>query len=556
VLVVCCALPATGHAGLLDDLTGGIMGLAAKAGLYDPRFDDFKRLVDAGNVDEALKLRADNLQYFNAELPDDKQAFAYQVFENRLLKQLNELLEDGAPAAAWSLYLQALAQEPVACTPMNQALCERIFAALAADQAQATDKALSKLEGWAQTPADASNWVPLKRGLQRLSAQIKADSGHRLPPVVSDTLQKAQLRLDAITATLQGAALQALRQYGFAQTPPFAEVYPAEMDMRLLVSGLPLDGIDGWNIEAMRSLQKGYGPYLNAAQKSQLAVAFMRKVHKERRPGYFSGKAALEQARSEGFDVSDQDWPVAAWHFADLDKLIILNMAASPGVVLRPAANGAKPADLANGVKSEKNGLLVFTVSGTETSSREEKGSTRYTSASLAGSQRVRNPAYDEAVNRVNKARSDLALAKQQAQNLSGANTAITFLALTSQSLSESALAEAEQTLATTPRQIDQDVKDNYEFLVKRTVLTKRKPVTYLVIDPETARRCEGQTELLVNREFQLVVGIRPNDVNIKDPSQRGWVNELTAEGYARKADSQPYGALLTKVVDACKERL
>ena len=56
--------------------------------------------------------------------------------------------------------------------------------------------------------------------------------------------------------------------------------------------------------------------------------------------------------------------------------------------------------------------------------------------------------------------------------------------------------------------------------------------------------------------EYQVVSGLRPNDINIKEPSQRGWINELVMEERARQTLRLPYRLLFDRVMAACKEKL
>lgn len=548
--------PTVSNAGILDHITTRAKGLAAKAGLYDDRFDQFKKLIESGRTDDAIKFRSEHINHFKYELEKDKSDYAYQKFENHLLKQLGELINEGLPAGAWELYLQSNKKEEITCLEQNKAECKRIFDAITEEIDKTLTRSINNIEKLSSNPYTQNNWIPLKRAIanmeKNLEAQFQMQSSHE----ISAPFEKSRTKLDSIKKNIVDASTEALRRYSLVQTPAFYEIYPIPVSMELIVPNLSLNEAGNWSIDAMRDIQKNYGKYLSDQQKIILRNSYLSKINKERRPGYLSARTAMDQARSDGFLLTDEGPLILVWHYKDLDKAVRLETSPMPNVFLRTAPVGSKPADLSSGARAEKASLLVFTFSGEEKVERSIKGSTRYSSASFAGRQRVRNPEYDKAVEKLARARSDLEQIKRQSQNVAGSSAFVVAMAAMAESTGEQDVRDAESALSNTPTQIDQDVNDQYHFMLNRTILLKRKPVNYLVIDVETARRCEGQTELLISDEYQVVSGLRPNDVNIKDPSLRGWINELVLEERARQSSTLPYRSLFDKVIDTCKEKL
>lgn len=443
--------------------------------------------------------------------------------------------------AFWVAHRSDLARAESAA-PLAAAIGKGLGESLARD-AEPVMAALLKLQ------PTASAWPAIRADLAAAEALVRRTRAHpflasepaQMPPWVAT----AESQIAAVKARFRGSVVRAFTDYDHRASPPFFEAYPVDIDRQaqaaLAVRGSPLwlAAMMGASETQARSLARAYGPHLQAPESRQMvAGTYASVVRRERRwddeltlPRVVQMMRALEDA---GLDASFAAQSVSVGVIRGLDPAGDgFRWQAATGMPAAMKAHelpidglAAWAAEVAK-VRPRQLYLLIdpsrVIATGGLGAIRERAGRRQI------GQRTEQNPAWNEARERVEEARRELATAESgdrsnqaQAQQLASQSRGSSFAALAAVmgsagssmlvSNARKELADAERNLAQTPRVIAQPVLQPYRSAIAEVALSRtRQPAVYLV-DGARATYVALSWEEVARHNERLLFGVDPRD--------------------------------------------
>lgn len=455
-----------------------VAAMPAEAGLFNSRFDDFKELVDAGQVEDAAALYAREGAYFSG-INETKRKFVAAVLTQRDNRFRAELT-----AARVRLIL--------------------------ADRED----------------GQMLRWQKLKENLSKTDELLAV--GERLPapgPLTTEGMTKLRAESGGIKARLAAEAPQALIDYGLFTEPSFAKQYPVTVRWtdHPDLAGHVNAQIDKASALQLAVFKMAYGntlmPAMGVGSKVDTLYVAAR-MREARANSYLARRLVRERLGKEGWSLAGtgDNVLIAAWPAPESEVSSL--MAEAPSSVDFKVLDAAQtPEKFIAAGGAEGRDLVVFIRPARVNVQKNESSSRQVSSQYQSGTRRVRNPAYEQAVRALSKAQEDLANIKRAAANASS-DTSSTLGILSaviggvSEAAAESAVREARETLASTPQMIDEVVLAPYSYPAK--VVSVKQSVTfhYAVYDPGTGKVSTGSTDRIWKQTFEVVDQVRADDPN------------------------------------------
>jgi hypothetical protein len=454
-------------AGLLDALRS--FGDAISS-LTHAHFDEFKKLVEAGKVEDAVALHSKQADYF-AGLKDEKRRYVDDVLGQRDLRHRAELGE-------------ARARIVLAAREEGQLL------------------------RWQQLKAA----LPEAQALRTRMARIAAPG-----PLLKEGLQSLQTALDAVTQTLQAEAPQALLDYGLFSEPAFAAQYPiavrwTEHPGLAAQVGAQLDTASLRQLEVFRKAHAdtlipalGVGARLN-----ELYVSTRMRESGART--YLAKRLLRDRLAKEGWTVAEQASGIllAAWPIPPSDASTY-KVAPPSSVRYQPLSAEQTPKTFIASGGAGAHELVVFLRHQPVRTERVESNTRQLNSQYQNGTRRLQNPAYVRAQEAFYSAQRQLqevqhTVANSSATNASGSLGAFAaVIGAVSESAAEDRVDSARRTLQATPQQIEEPVLVPYTYTAKTVTLRQSVTTLYAIYDASTGKVSTGSIEHAWKKAFDVV---------------------------------------------------
>ncbi|HSV83487.1 MAG TPA: hypothetical protein VLK85_30175, partial [Ramlibacter sp.] len=446
---LCVPLPA--HAGLLD-------------ALFSPTYNEFRRLIDAGDKEAAALFLAREADYFD-KLEGDKRAQVDAFRQAYFLDQLTAFVtaeRDTEALALLSAQIERFRTLPAEAGIRYQALLNT----LDLRQAARLQRLMIELDEADQTPAPMKRWSLLKAALA--SAPIKY-------PVKLEKAESIRTLLDTRRQTiidkLNAEAGEAMASYGWFSQPAFTEVYPVKPDLaRLMGDGtLLLAQLEGASAAQIKRFAQMYRSAMPAELKQKVAASYVRKLASERgAKSYLDKRTLVDEAKRDGLDAGNGSILFAASPLPENFRRLV-TLQAPTAVRLTELGVNQTPGDFLATAEARQHDLIVFLRFQEPMTERSEKSRQTLSSRFQSGTRTVSNPRYAEAVEEVAQAERTLAAAERararsNKADSSGLGVAIAVLGAMTDSAARSSLDSARQNLANTPRTLQERVFTPYSY--------------------------------------------------------------------------------------------
>lgn len=453
-----------------------LVAAPAQAGLFSSRFDDFKALVEAGQVEQAAAFYASEPDYFS-ELKGDKRKYADEIMGQRDRRYRAELGE----------------------------LRARLLLA---------EREPGQLRRWKQLKASLPEAQALLTRLRALPAQGLTVEG----------LAQLSAASDRIAQALEAQAPQALLDHGLFSEPAFAALYPVAPRWRDATAlAAPVEQqLAAASARQLEGFRKTYGstlvPALGLAGKLN-AVYLAARVRESGATSYFAKRLLGERVAKEGWPQagkSDEGVLLAAWPAPETEASPY-RVAAPTAVAIQPMDAEQTPGKFIAAGGAQGYALVVFLRSAPPEVERVESQVRQVGSQYQSGVRRVRNTAYAEAVNELREAEAQLAEVQLTVAN-SSANAGSTLGVLSAmvgaatQIAAENRVSAAQSQLAETPQIIDEAVMAPYSYTAKTVAVKQTVTVHYAVYDAATGKVGTGSVDRVNSKQFEIADGVRADD--------------------------------------------
>jgi hypothetical protein len=538
---LCVPLPA--HAGLLD-------------ALFSPTYNEFRKLVDAGNNEAASSLLAREADYFG-KLEGDKRANVEAFRQTYFLDQLTAFVaaeRDTEALALVGAQIERFRTLPDEAGIRYQALLNT----LDLRQAARLQQLMTELDKADNNPAPMKRWSLLKAALA--SAPIKGkEAGY---PVKLEKAESIRTLLDTrcqtIISKLNAEASEAMASYGWFSQPSFTEVYPVKPDSAALMGDgtLLLAQLESASTAKIKRFAQMYLSAMPAELKRKVAASYMSKLASERgAKSYLDKRALADEAKRDGFDADNSSVLFATWPLPEALRQFMMTPRPPKAVGLTELSAYQTPSDFLATPEAKLHDLVVFLRFHEPKTERNEKSRQTLSSRYPSGMRTVNNPRYAEAVEAVARAERSLAYAQAQVQASSGKGESsnlgivIALLGAVTDSAARSSLDKARQNLADTPRALQERVFTNYTYTRALQHIRKSYGVKFAIHDPGTGETYVDEVRPGRDRDFTVVEG-----VNASDPDAatilRGATDAQAIETYTNKPVNADYDEIWQLILD------
>lgn len=535
-------VPLPAHAGLLD-------------ALFSPTYNEFRKLVDAGDKEAAASFLAREADYFE-KLDGDKRAYVDAFRQTYFLDRLTAFVaaeRDTEALALLSAQIERFRTLPGEASIRHQALLNTLDQRLAAR----LQRLMTELDEADSTPAPMKRWSLLKAALASVPP-IKGKEARY--PVKLEKAESIRALLDTrcqtIISKLQAEASEAMVSYGWFTQPAFAEVYPVKPDLATLVGDgtLLFAQIESAGAAKIKRFAQMYLSALPAELKQKVAASYVRKLASERgAKSYFDKRSLADEAKRDGFDAGDGSVLLVTWPLPeDLRRLV--TPLPPKAVRLTELSASQAPGDVLATSEVKQHDLVVFLRLLEPKTERSEKSRQILNSRYPSGMRTVTNPRYAEAVEAVAQAERTLASA-QQAQARSGKGDssnlgiAIALLSAVTDSAARSSLDEARQNLANTPRTQQERVFTNYAYTRAVQHVWQSYSVKFAIHDPGSGETYVDEVRLGLGRDFTVVEGVNANDPDAAT-ILRGAADAQAIEKHINTPLTPPHDGILRLILD------
>lgn len=534
-------VPLPAHAGLLDVL-------------FSPTYNEFRKLVDAGDKEAAASFLAREADYFR-KLEGDRRAYVDAFRQTYSLDQLTALVtaeRDTEALALVSAQIERFRTLPAEANIRYQALLNTLDLRLAAR----LQRLMIELDEADNTPAPMKRWSLLKAALASAPSKGK-EAGY---PVKLEKAESIRTLLDTRCQTiinkLNAEASEAMASYGWFSQPAFTEVYPVKPDLATLMGDgtLLFAQFESASAAKIKRFAQMYLSALPAELKQKVAASYVRKLASERgAKSYFDKRRLADEAKRDGFDAGNGSVLFATWPLPEAFRQL-MTPRPPKAVGLTELSANQTPSDFLAAPEARQHDLVVFLRLQQPKIERNEKSRQTANSRYPSGMRTVNNPRYAEAVEAVARAERTLASA-QQAQarsdkgNTSGLGLAITLLSAVTDSAARSSLDEARQNLANTPRTLQERVLTTYTYTRALQHIRRSYGVKFAIHDPGSGETYADEVRPSIDRDFTVLEG-----VNASDPDAatilRGATDAQTLEKYINAPVNPDYDEIWRLILD------
>ena len=406
----------------------------------------------------------------------------------------------------------------------NKALLARLKTAVNTPHEAKMAEAETLLKPFAGQPQPITEWAGVIKALT--AARLTLDAYRALPIAVDDTLRSDKfVALDGlvgeVTQLYVANAPTAFAQYDHFAMPPFTRTYPVEVPDEVIAAGYlaikpKLETATG---EQIAKFNEVYGKILTGKQREELARFATAARYRQLVPdGRLTAEAAAKVvAEIMAGRLDAASLPVRFNFFWSQDAAkgaeVPVALKQPANITMKEVQRKELPPQLA------ASDVAVFIDVDKPTLKRDTRNTRREYSRFKSSERQVLNPAYFDAQAAVQQKQ----LEQMRAESGGGLSFSLDPIQLVAglakeaytqakTMVAKNNLKAAQDTLASTPRMISEDVMGDYQYSISEMELTRRIPLAIYVIDMKTGGYLKQTTEITEKQKFDAVSDLHPRD--------------------------------------------
>ena len=406
----------------------------------------------------------------------------------------------------------------------HKALLARLKSAVNTPHDARMAEAESILKPFAAQALPLTEWASVIRAIS--AARMALDTYRALPIAIDDSLRSERFisldgALNEVVQVYVASAPAAFAQYDHFGNPPFVRTYPVDVPDEVIAAGYlamkpRFETASGTEIA---KFAEAYGKVLTARQRDELARFAAQARYRELVPGgRLTAEAAtkiISEIMAGRLDAGALPVRLAFYWSQDAVK------GSEVPVALKAPANlsvrEVQRRELAG--RLAEADVLVFIDVDKPTLKKDTRGTRREYSRYKSSERQVLNPAYLDAQAFVQQKQME----QMRAESGGGLSFSLDPIALvaglakeaytqTKTFAAKAQLKAAQDTLASTPRMLSEDVMGDYQYTISDVEMTRRVPLAIYVMDVKNGGYLKQTTEITEKQRFESVDDLHPRD--------------------------------------------
>ena len=406
----------------------------------------------------------------------------------------------------------------------NKALLARLKTSVNTPHEAKMAEAEVLLKPFAGQPQPIGEWAAVIKALA--AARGPLDAYRALPLAADDSLRSDKfVALDKlvgdVTQVYVADAPAAFAQYDHLGMPPFTRAYPVQVPDEVIAAGYPalqpkLEAATG---EQIAKISEAYGKALTGKQREELARYATAARYRELVPGgHLTAEAAAKvigEIMASRMDAAALPVRFNFYWSQDAVKGAEVPIAFKPpaNISMKEVQRRDLPMQLA------ASDVALFIDIDKPTLKRDTRNTRREYSRFKSSERQVLNPAYLDAQAAVQQKQ----LEQMRAESGGGLSFTLDPISLVAGLAKEAYtqaktmaakgnLKQAQDTLASTPRMLTEDVMGDYQYTISEQEVTRRIPLAIYIVDMKSGGYLKQTTEITEKQKFDAVSDLHPRD--------------------------------------------